>query len=94
MWAVDMQKKEILPPFCSGGQHNNKHLAAATRTLAYSLSLSLSLSHLCQISVPPNKILIINWQIFNMIACDTPTLVIIALRPCADEINAFVALTN
>lgn len=26
-----------------------------------------------------------------MIACDTPTLVIIALRPCANEINAFIA---
>ena len=31
---------------------------------------------------------------FNMIACDTPTLVIIALRPCANEINAFIAPTN
>ncbi len=29
-----------------------------------------------------------------MIACDTPTMVIIALRPFANEINAFVALTN
>lgn len=29
-----------------------------------------------------------------MIACDTPTLLIIALRPCANEINAFVASTN
>ncbi len=29
-----------------------------------------------------------------MIACDTPTLVIIALRPFANEINAFVALNK
>lgn len=29
-----------------------------------------------------------------MIACDTPTLLIIALRPCANEINAFIAATN
>lgn len=29
-----------------------------------------------------------------MIAFDTPTLVIIALRPFTNEINVFIALTN
>lgn len=29
-----------------------------------------------------------------MIACDTPTLLIIALGPCANEINAFIASTD
>lgn len=73
----------------------NAFTSSLARPLSRSLPFFLSLGDSCQALGPSaRKILIINWQIFNVIACDTPTLVIIALRPCANEINAFIAPTN